>query len=182
MTSKTKSEFEKQVKRIVSQTLKRVRYFEIQYEDNQSYWNQDDRFDSLDYGLDLEMMNGEVFGITWGAEFLPYGVSVDFKSLSNVLGRVQTWDVSDNSRWADLIGHKILDARVYWSWVTTDGKRTEYPQNIELVFDKNHKVYLSAFEIRPDGSQLGMMDHITVFFSEDDVREFKIGLYEVKKK
>ena len=58
----TKLEYEEVAQRLMGERIQRVDYFEIDYEGGKEYWNADSAFDSLDYGLDLEMASGAVWG------------------------------------------------------------------------------------------------------------------------
>ena len=171
----TRDEFEEQARRLVDCTLSGVRYFEIDYGTGTPAWSEDPRFDSLDYGLELRLDSDERIGLTWGAEFYMYGISFDtpvFEGAENT----RTWDVSQTSRWRDLLGRRIVAAWVHWSWVEgPDLERTYYPQDLELAFEDHRTIYISAFEVWPDGAHMGTMDHITVFFDPATAEHFQVG-------
>ena len=78
------------------------------------------------------------------------------------------------------MGQVIFDVKVHWSWVEEEGhfkNRRYYPQDLEITFENEIKIYFSAFEVRSGGFQMGMIDHITIFFDEAVAREFRIGPY-----
>lgn len=174
----THDEFETQARRLVGQVVQRVRYFEIESGAGEPAWGGDPRFDSLDFGLDLLTVSGERFRLWWGAEFYMYGVSVESGGPESVEG-VRMWDVSETSRWRELLGSRIEDVHVFWSWVSweegTDKGRVQYPQDVKLVFEKDREVYISAFEVSSGDSGLGTMDHITVFFDKAIAQRFGVG-------
>jgi hypothetical protein len=185
----TRAEFEMSVRRLVGLAPRGVRYFEIDYSafgangdshssdrgDSGPAWSVDPRFDSLDFGLQLLTATGDTVDISWGNEFYPYGVSLNVPLTAG--DTIRVWDVSETSRWSSLLGRRIQEARVFWSWVEgRDIGRVHYPQDVKLTFDGGREVYISALEIRLDGSFMGMMDHITVFFEESVARQFAVGV------
>ena len=64
-----KSHFENQFRDLIGKKIVRVRYYEIDYQDTLDMWSSDDRFDSLDFGLDLLTDDNSLFAISWGSEF-----------------------------------------------------------------------------------------------------------------
>ena len=135
----TKEEFESKVQSLVGERISKVKYFEINYEGGQEYWNSDLGFDSLDYGLDLEMESGAIEGIIWGSEFYQYGVSLVSASLDTELKSCQKIDVTKISRWHELIGNEIINVKVIWSWVKEVGlfkKKIYYPQDLVLTLSE----------------------------------------------
>ncbi len=162
----TKEEFETKVRSLIGERISKVRYFEIDYEGGQEYWNSNSSFDSLDYGLDLEMESGTIKGIIWGSEFYQYGISLISASLDTELKSSRKIAVSEKSRWHELIGSEIKNVKVIWSWVKEVGlfkKKIYYPQDLVLTLSENKVVYISALEIRED-THFGMADNITIFF------------------
>ena len=172
----TREEFETQARQLLGQVVQRVRYCEIGYESEAPAWCGDPRFDSLDYGLELLTVSGERFPFSWGAEFYTYGVSLA-EGLPEASESTRVRDVSETSRWRDLLGKRIEDVRVFWSCVEgTDIGRVHYPQDVKLVFENGREVYISAFEVWTESRGMGTMDHITVFFDETIAHQFGVGL------
>ena len=185
------AEFEKRVEELVGQEIIRVRYHEIDYRDAddqplaEPQWNWCPDLDSLDHGLDLTAADGAVFHVTWGAEFTQYGVTVQTDPLRDVTA-VRVWDVTSGSRWAPLVGRRIVTADVFWEstryrTLQDDGTMSEwsdpvsYPQDLRLTFEGGAHVYLSAFEIREGDFRAAMTDHISVFFDDAAAEEYGIG-------
>ena len=170
----TKEEFEFRVESLVGEQIERVRYFELNYEDIKNRNNNPD-FDSLEYGLDFEMMSGVIKGITWGNEFVQYGISI-ISSLATELkeSKSKNIDVSANNRWLDIIGRKIESVEVKWGWVKESGffkKKIFYPQDFVLRFTGDKVVYISSLEICGKShfggtDHIDGTDHITVFFNK----------------
>ncbi len=72
----TKEEYLSIVSAFEGEILISVEYFEINYEGNQAEFTENSNYDCLDYGVNLKMQSGKVFGFIWGSEFTQYGVSV----------------------------------------------------------------------------------------------------------
>lgn len=171
-----REEFESIAASLIGETIVSVSYFEIAYENNNQMWSYDPEYDSLDYGLDLVMKSGKTKGIIWGSEFCQYGVSINSASLSTQLKGVRKLDVSKNSRWQNLIGEEILTAKVVWSWVKESGlfkPKVYYPQDLELSFSDNRKVYVSALDIQKK-KPTPMSDNLVVFFDRDEARKYGV--------
>lgn len=169
----TKTEYEHEIQQLVDCRIRDVRYHEILYSDENGItldvpqWNKDEAFDSLDFGLDLILDDGSCWHITWGSEFIQYGLSV-LREPHRYVGTIRVWPVADESRWRPLLGKRIISATVDWNWVedSNGSNRVDYPQALRLKFESGDCVYLSAFEVRDNDFRMGCMDHITVFFEE----------------
>jgi len=141
-------------------------------------WCSDDRFDSLDFGLDLLAEDNSLFAISWGSEFYDYGISPEPNNLPASNG-YRCIDVSKTSRWFHYLNTKITDARIVWSWVKELGlskREITYPQDLILSFDNNSNVFISALQIETDDSFMGMTDNITVFFDKDIAKKVIVGI------
>ncbi len=178
----TRIEYEKRVQELIGHTLAEVLYFEIDYHNeagiplNEPAWSRDPRFDSLDFGLELQTNEGDSFWITWGQEFYLYNIAVE-RNTSDDRSRMRKWNVTHESRWFRLIGKQIIEVQTYWSWVERVSEqgweRFDFPQDLRITFETGETVYISAFEIWPDGSYNGFTDNITVFFDEDTAKFFQ---------
>lgn len=169
----TKTEYEHEIQHLVGRRIRDVRYHEILYSDENGKpldipeWNKDEAFDSLDYGLDIDLDDGSMRHITWGSEFTQYGLSVKREPQHRV-GTIRVWPVANESRWRPLLGQRIISADADWNWIknVNGSNRVEYPQALRLTFEDAHCVYLSAFEVRGNDFRTGCMDHVTVFFEK----------------
>ncbi len=142
-----------------------VAYFEISYATEEPMFARvSDRFDSLDFGLSLVLDDATRFSFTWGAEFAQYGVSlcpgpVDFGDSS------RQW--SGKRRWAHLLDVPIVHARIGWE-ATNGGRSQVYPQEVRLAFENGGMVIIASSEKRGDNPCWESMDHISVFFDEQE--------------
>ncbi|MBX2822377.1 MAG: hypothetical protein KTR29_21965, partial [Rhodothermaceae bacterium] len=139
-------------------------------------WHGSVDFDSLDFGLELEMKDGSIFYIYWGSEFHQYGVSILTETYQHT-GLVRIWDVTEYSRWNPLLGMTITSVDIAWNQLKFNDESTtpECPQDLRLTFENDKHVYISALEVWPDGNRDYMKDHITVFFSQTDAEAYNIG-------
>ncbi len=75
----TRVEYEKRVQSLVGKKVLGVMYSEIDNGDGEFHFFADENFDSLDLGLELTLDSGEPETISWGNEFVPYGVSLIYE-------------------------------------------------------------------------------------------------------
>lgn len=119
-----KLEFDRQVRSLEGRSLAGVRYFTLPAEPDilqadrkgQPWRELSDRFDYLEYGLDLVMEDGRVFGITWGWEFAAYGLSFVDGTIGPIGDPTFVWDVGVTTRWKPLLHRTITEAELFWSW------------------------------------------------------------------
>lgn len=141
--------------------------------DGQFYFFDDPRFDSLDFGLELELGTRDLVSFTWGAEFEPYGVSLIESAMSTV-HTSRSLDVSTSGRWKEILGRTLESVGVSWGWTEKIGKpgsRVYFPQDLLLGFAGNHSIVISALEISEGWRPLPAMDHITVFDDPNLLKE-----------
>ena len=176
---RSRSEYEKAVSCMVGKQLQRVRYFEVDYASETICSLSPFDGDQLDYGCDLEMSDGTIFGIIWDGEFHQYGVGVFSASLAEQLTEPRRWDVTHSSGWTALIGQSIVKVTIYWSWVeSVAAGRVHFPQDLELEFESGTLVYLSASHYDKKKDVLcGLSDDISVVFGIALARKYRIGPY-----
>ncbi|BFM49016.1 hypothetical protein [Marinomonas sp. THO17] len=170
----TKTEYENLVELLVGEEIHKVEYFEINYDGYETDFSGSGSFDSLDYGANLHMASGQVFGFIWGDEFFQYGVSVLKTPLQSEVSECRKVEVSNSKNWKLLIGKTITSTLIDWSWVKESGlfkKKVYYPQSIVLNLEGGGLVIISALEIQ-DGTHFGMADNITVFFDEPNAVKY----------
>lgn len=170
----TKEEYLYLVSALEGETLISVKYFEINYEDYQTEFTENSDYDCLDYGINLKMQSGKVFGFIWGSEFTQYGVSVLNTSLQSEVAECREFDVTQSSNWCQIIDDEIQTAEVVWHWVKEVGlfkKKTYYPQSILLTFKSGEVVVISALEMS-DNSHWGMADNIVVLFNKESAQSY----------
>ena len=170
----TKSEYEILAKNLIGEEVQKIEYFEIKYDGYETDFENNEHFDSLDYGANLFMESGKVFGFIWGDEFFQYGVSILKTPLQSEVSECREVDVSKSPKWNRYIGKKIINSQIDWGWVKESGlfkKKIFYPQSVVLTFEGGYLIVISALEIR-DNSHFGMADNITVFFSKESAVKY----------
>jgi hypothetical protein len=170
-------DFEQQARRLCGERIVRVRYSEIDYGDGKPGWRH--HFgDVLDFGLELETSTGRIFHVIWDGRFFAYGLSLQEGDLAKHVTSAAVWDVTEESRWAQVINQAVRDVAVYWSEVETDASVTCYPQDIALIFESGARVILSASQYLEDTDQpFGMSDEVTVIFDEENAKRYRVGNY-----
>jgi len=151
-----------------------VEYFEINYEGYQTEFSENSEYDCLDYGINLKMQSGNVFGFIWGSEFTQYGVSILTQPLQSEVKECREVDVTQSSNWGEVLNNRIQSVEVVWHWVKEVGilkRKTYYPQSIVLNFESGKAVVISALEIS-DSSHWGMADNIVVFFNKSSAQSY----------
>lgn len=180
----TKDEYLNLVKAIEGETLLSVEYFEIDYGGPQTDFTEKSDYDCLDFGVNLKMLSGKIFGLIWGSEFLQYGVSVLEAPIQSEVNEYRQIDVTHSSNWSQIVGNEVRDAYVVWHWEKEVGpfkKKTYYPQSIALKFKSSQIVIISALEIEHN-RHWGMADNIVVFFSQASANKFGVmNELDVKK-
>ena len=169
-----KSEYEELVESLIGEEIQKVEYFEINYEGYETDFFGSECFDSLDYGANLHMVSGQVFGFIWGDEFFQYGVSILRAPLQSEVSECREIDVSKSNNWKPLIGMAITNTQIDWGWVKESGlfkKKIYYPQSIVFNLEGGGLVIISALEVQ-DSTHFGMADNITVFFDESNAVKY----------
>jgi hypothetical protein len=169
--------FELQASAISGHAIVRVHYAEIAYETGKPEWGYfGERFDTVDHGIDLETVSGEIFSITWNGQSYGYGLMLQPGSIVQQIADAAVWDVTSTSRWRDILHVPINEVVVHWSWVEDNGGRIYYPQDLEIRFASDKRIFLSAAEYLPEQDALfPMSDNIVVIFDDDTARHYDVG-------
>ncbi|KAF2506766.1 hypothetical protein EYY60_19820 [Flavobacterium zhairuonense] len=174
-------------KMIVGEIIERVIYGEIHYENNEnplepSYFTKYSDIDTLDYSIYFQT-NNKTIHIFWDNTFFSYGLSskeIDLRETPN--NYEQKWDVSNEEKWINLIGHKIVDFKINWEKVfssnidRTNKKIHIYPQTFLLQTENEKMIILSASELK-DSEQnklYSMSDNLLVTTNLALAKELKI--------
>lgn len=167
--------FEQEVRQLCGGRLSRVRYYELP--GGWPSWDAFPECDTAEQGLDINC-GSKTFHVTWDNTFFSYGLRVQSGALLDRLRTALVTEVSEDSRWAPLVGQRIVDASVYWHELQ-DGQSGEvirYPQDIVLTFEAGARVFLSAAKYETTTSTLfGMSDNVVVTFDEQVAQRLRIG-------
>jgi hypothetical protein len=174
------------VRLLVGRSISAVAYYEIQYEGGFVGWRSTPNVGHLlDQGLDLTMVDGHSCLVTWGQTFNQYDLLVRAGTLRDELTAGCSYDVSRERPWNSLLGRRILDVAVYWSWVEEEvgdsRKRIHYPLDLAVSFGDS-TVFLCArryFWERDEFFPAG--DEIAVIFDDAAARRYRIGPFQDDK-
>ena len=108
----TKGEYLNLVSALEGETLISVEYLAINYEGYKTEFAENSDYDCLDYGVNLKMQSGKVFGFIWGSEFTQYGVSVFETPLQFEVTECREINVTQSSNWRQIINDEIENAEV----------------------------------------------------------------------
>jgi hypothetical protein len=107
--------FEEHAASLVGLRLAAVRYVDLGSEPSETGHDRFPEFDLLDLGVELIGDDGRVTYVTWGSEFEHFNIAlVDSGSPRSDDEVVVTWDVSDGTRWARLVGRTVTDVQIQW--------------------------------------------------------------------
>ncbi|MEU7869572.1 hypothetical protein [Dactylosporangium sp. NPDC049140] len=77
-----------------------------------------DGFDSIDFGVELECVDGRVFSVTWQSPGWTEGlVFWEQPLIGNAVlpdAAVAVWDVTRRSGWVDFVGEAVRDVRLHY--------------------------------------------------------------------
>jgi hypothetical protein len=113
----TRDEYEAKVSNLIGHTIVKVVYHELDYCDGKFHFFDDPRFDSLDFGLEMELGTGELYSVTWDNEFFCYNVSLVRGAMP---ATSRFLNVTKLGLMRLIIGKAIKDVEVFWESVTTD--------------------------------------------------------------
>jgi hypothetical protein len=123
-------------------------------------------FDSVDYGVELQMQGGRVFSMTWDPPGMREGIGLRELPLLGTGVRadadVAIWDVSERSGWAGLLGADVTDVRLHYTpWDDHDGGFWCPRITIRLG---GAAVELLLGQAGPDGQLEPAADNVAVLF------------------
>jgi len=172
-----KSDFEKICSDVISGSIIGVNYVNISGMTDFNLFS-DSSFDSVDFGVELEMIDGSLLSISWGTEFVQYGISLRKYRLNEVFNNVSTLDVGRRSRWSTLLSVPIRHISIYWHVLISNGISKEYPQDLEIAFDSNKTVWIGARVYIPkEDALLPFSDEITIIFDDEIAQKYHMGKY-----
>ena len=172
----SKEDYNNKILSLTNKKLVRVYYLQLNYHDNQPYWNNySSEFDYLDYGLVFEFDDKTFYEIIWDSEFYQFGLSC--KQINNLLDSDYTkvWDVTYNNSWKDLISHKIIGVKVFWETAFENEQEFDYPQDLDLTFENDKHIYLSASAyLKEEDIFVDYSDEVVVIFNQEIAKKYKI--------
>jgi len=173
--------YDNKLKILIGKTISKVRYFEIN--DGEPAWDKIE-FHSIDYGVELITSDNQSFYFIWDKQFTAYDLKFQIGSIRTEFSKEDDsafeFNVSDNEKWIELIGQKIIGIKSNWSFFRSSRmkKKNFYPQDVEIKFANKNSIYISAMEISREKT-MTMKDHITLVFDENTAKKYNIGLKNV---
>jgi hypothetical protein len=123
-------------------------------------------FDSVDYGIELQMRGGRVFSVTWDPPGMREGIGVRELPLLGTGVRadagVAIWDVGDRGGWAGLLGADVTDVRLHYASWRGRGGGFWCPRITIRV--GGAAVELLLGQAGPDGQLHSAADNVAVLF------------------
>lgn len=167
----------------IGQKIEQVFYEEINYETELEYWNIAETIHSVDMNVIFKMESGKLFQIKWDSEFYSYGIGFEEINELKIKEGFKIINVTENENWKSKILKPISSVDIYWDKVEIqqyqeasdnvapkDIKPVRIPLTWEINID-NEKVYISAFEINENGNNNYWTDHLTIHFSEQELKK-----------
>ena len=146
---------------LVGQTIRGIIYGEmkccVDEDENNvypepSYKTQFADIDTLDYSIYFRTDDKAIY-IFWDSTFCPYGLLSELIDLTDLTNNYeQKWDVSEDDKWQDVIGQKIMTFNILWeeTWTSNlDGSNKIYmiyPQAFVIETDNGKNIIISAAE------------------------------------
>lgn len=175
-------------KMFVGEIIQGIIYGEIQYEDEKSltlepsYGTKYSDIDTLDHSIYFKTIN-KIICVFWDNTFFSYGLLSKEIDLDKPFNNYeQKWDVSNQEKWINLIGQKIVDFKINWEEVSSSNmnvanrKYYTYPQTFLLQTENGTTIILSASEFK--GSEqnkvYGMSDNLLVTTNLTLAKKLKI--------
>jgi len=171
-------DFEESFRVLEGRALKRVAYYELDYGTGEPNWRVDKgQLHSVDFGVELETEQGEVYSITWDRTFAQYDLCLMSGSLAQRFPSVPRWDVTAEQPWSDVLHRPISKTILYWSaWIEPNGDHLYYPQDLELDFHPDQRLFISVLDHHRDNDTLfGGTDNIAVTYNDETARRHRIG-------
>ncbi|GAB3406255.1 hypothetical protein GCM10027569_16510 [Flindersiella endophytica] len=150
-----------------------VRYVELRYEKAPGPMWPAAGFDSLDFGLELDLDNGDLWSCTWASPGYDYGLLANretpIASLLSPDADPAVWDVSE--RWRDLGPAEITAVTPVWTRLETLCQVT-----IILHSSAGRGTVLTLGAADLDGRFEPSADNVAVFFSIADAQTAGVQL------
>jgi len=173
--------YDQELQQLIGDSIRMVTYYEIDYGEP-SYDCGD--YHSLDYGLQIELTSGDSFYVIWDSLFCQHDLKVKIgnirQELKTPFDGISEYPLVDNKKWDPLLNQKIASVKSYWSYYQYQGenKKHFFPQDLELIFENDKRVYFSAIEITKKDVVVPFADHITVIFDRAIADQYQIGIEE----
>lgn len=160
--------------RFIGHAITGCRYVEIDYEGGQEDWRGPSR-DELDYGLELDLDNGETWSIVWEQFDLNEGLNVRPGSLVPESVRAEGSAIRDvSSRWLELGPGVLAEVRLGWSVIDAGPGYDRHGNKVAEA--EESQLSLTAIQLIGNDTRTTVVtlygaDEIRVYFSLAAARE-----------
>lgn len=169
-------QFDLALSKIIERQLDSVCYYDSTLHEEPCY--DCTNYHSVTFGLTMQIENEDYY-IVWNDKYVQFDIKYGFGSIGqeiNIDG-VAKYDLSQDSNWHPLIGQKIVEAKSIWNWqenlITL--KRTYYPKDICLKFEKGQTVFISCTSIENETFNASA-DEISIFFDSEVAKKYGVGI------
>jgi hypothetical protein len=176
---------------LVGHRIERVRYMELRYEGHPEPMWRGARFDSLDYGLELDLDDGTTWGLIWKQQGHNEALLVYPAPLVPTQLRAQAdtavWDVTDH--WGTAGPLAISTVTPTWmrhrfgpavnqagEQVASAGESDLCLVTLILTSDGGREAVITLGQREADGSYGHSHENVAVFFSVDEARHAHVLL------
>lgn len=189
MTNKELKYYNRINSAIIGRKIIDVFYEELDYETGSEYWKQSENIHSVDMNVIFRLDNRKIVQIKWDNEFHCYGIGFEKLNGVNIREGIKTIKLTENKTWKKLIGKEITEISVLWDinegartvvdnkWIfgftKTENVEVKLPQTWQIEFE-NDNIWISALEIKENGSFSYGADHLTILFSNKEQEKFKL--------
>ena len=138
--------------------------------------------DTLDFTVYFKTDTQTIY-VTWDHTFYPYGLAAKSLELNQWTGdREQRWDVSDDQKWQEIVGQKVIDFKIRWEELGMRMIGTKwsdyiiYPQVFEICTENGKRIIITASELDRNGGQQiwPLMDNLLVTTNVELAKQLNI--------
>ena len=188
MEDKKQKYYDRLKNNLVGHEIKEIFYNKMNYGNDIENWNLSQNIHSIDMDVIFKMKNNKLVQVNWDNEFYSYGINIKGLNKINNIEGFKTIDLTSNSKWIKLLNKKILNVQVFWyieknvkekmydnnKNISEKSIQIEIPQTLEIRFETNDKIWISALEILKDNKINYCTDNLTIFFNEEELLKYKL--------
>lgn len=187
MTDKEQKYYDRINSTFIGRKIVEVFYEELNYETDSEYWEHSTDIHSVDMNVIFRLDNDELIQIKWDNEFYCYGIG--FERLTELKKRegIKTISLTDNLNWKKLTEKIVSEITVFWDESFSqelqqlnnkfvakgEKKKIKLPQTWQIDFG-NEKMWISALEIKEDGTDSYWADHLTLLFKNNGQEKYEL--------
>ncbi|THV58246.1 hypothetical protein EZV76_12310 [Flagellimonas alvinocaridis] len=187
MTDKKLKYYERINSTFIGRKIIEVYYEELNYETDSEYWEYSTDIHSVDMNVIFRLDNDELIQIKWDNEFYCYGIGFEKLTELNKREGIKTISLTENANWKNLTDKTITEMIVLWDESFSqelhkvndefipkgENKKITLPQTWQIAFG-NQKIWISALEIKEDGTDSYWADHLTILFTNNGQEKYQL--------